>query len=279
MKELSVLLTVHNRKEKTLQCLKELYMQKGIGTEYKINVFLTDDGCTDGTPEAVRAQFPQVHVIQGDGSLFWNRGMYTAWIEAVKYPTDYFLWLNDDTFLYQDTISRLIINSKQHNDRSIILGSTCDTETRLKITYGGLNRKRETVHSNTEFLPCFYMHGNIVLIPMSVFEQIGFNDTYYRHSLGDHDYGLMAQKKGIQVLVSPGIYGECDVHAAISKWKNPQFPLKERWKAMFKPTGQNPFEFFYFRKKHFGLVSAYKSFVTMFIHVFFPTLWENDDCR
>ena len=279
MKELSVLLTVHNRKEKTLQCLKELYMQNGIGTEYKINVFLTDDGCTDGTPETVKAQFPEVHVIKGDGSLFWNRGMYTAWKEAAKYPTDYFLWLNDDTFLYKDTISRLIANSKQHNDCSIILGSTCDTETKSKITYGGLDRKRETVFSTTEFLPCFYMHGNIVLIPLYVFEQIGFNDAYYRHSLGDHDYGLMAQKKGIKVLVSPGVYGECDVHATISKWKNPQVSLKERWKAMFKPTGQNPFEFFHFRKKHFGLMPACKTFMTMFAHVLFPSLWKNDDCR
>lgn len=279
MKKISVLLTVHNRKEKTLQCLKELYQQNGIGTEYEINVFLTDDGCTDGTPEVVRKHFVDVHIIPGDGSLFWNRGMHAAWKEAVKYPTDYFLWLNDDTFLYQDTISRLLANSQLHNDCSIILGSTCDTEIKSKITYGGLTQNRETVYSNTDFLPCFYMHGNIVLIPKYVFDRIGFNDTYYRHSLGDHDYGLTAQRNGIDVLVSPGVYGECATHAVISKWKNPECSLSERWKAFFKPTGQNPFEFFYFRKKHFGLLPACQTFISNFIHLLFPSLWKDDDLR
>ena len=244
-----------------------------------VHIYLTDDGCTDGTPETVRERFPDVNIIQGDGSLFWNRGMYTAWKEAAKKEFDFYLWLNDDTNLYKDTISKLLANSMKYDNKAIILGSTCDTKTKSKITYGGLDRKRQTVYSNTEFMPCFYMHGNIVLIPKYVFEKVGFNDIYYRHSLGDHDYGLMAQKKGIKVLVSPNIYGECDVHDAISKWKNPAFSLKDRWTAFFKPTGQNPFEFFHFRRKHFGIVPACRSFVSNFIHVLFPSLWKEDDCR
>lgn len=83
MKLIAVLLTVHNRKEKTLCCLQNLFKQK-IPNGYQIEVYLTDDGCTDGTPEAVHEQFPAVHIIKGDGSLFWNRGMYTAWDTAGK---------------------------------------------------------------------------------------------------------------------------------------------------------------------------------------------------
>ena len=50
MQSLAILLTVFNRKAKTLQCLQNLYVQLPI-EEYTVSVYLTDDGCTDGTPE------------------------------------------------------------------------------------------------------------------------------------------------------------------------------------------------------------------------------------
>lgn len=79
---IAVLLTCHNRREKTLSCLQSLFgatMPEG----YKTEVFLVDDGSTDGTGEAVEKCFPQVTVIQGDGNLYWNKGMNLAWKNAV----------------------------------------------------------------------------------------------------------------------------------------------------------------------------------------------------
>lgn len=74
MKRIAVLLTVFNRKEQTLLCLQRLQDQPS-PEEFKIVTYLTNDGCTDGTPEAVRREFPDVHIINGDGNLFWNRGI------------------------------------------------------------------------------------------------------------------------------------------------------------------------------------------------------------
>ena len=72
---IAVLLTVHDRKNKTLRCLENLYKQV-LPNYLRLDIYLTDDGCTDGTPEAIKRQFPKVHIIKGDGNLFWNRGMY-----------------------------------------------------------------------------------------------------------------------------------------------------------------------------------------------------------
>ena len=68
---IAAIITCHNRKEKTLVCLKSLFQ-----IIQNIDVFLTDDGSTDGTSEAVKKIYPQVNIIQGDGNLFWSRGMY-----------------------------------------------------------------------------------------------------------------------------------------------------------------------------------------------------------
>ena len=83
---IAAIITCHNRKEKTLVCLKSLFQ-----IIQNIDVFLTDDGSTDGTSEAVKKIYPQVNIIQGDGNLFWSRGMYIAWKEAVKGGYDYYL--------------------------------------------------------------------------------------------------------------------------------------------------------------------------------------------
>ena len=53
MKYCAVLLTVFNRKDKTLQCLSRLFDQLPV-EDLQIDVFQTDDGCTDGTAEAER---------------------------------------------------------------------------------------------------------------------------------------------------------------------------------------------------------------------------------
>lgn len=43
-------------------------------------------------------------------------------------------------------------------------------------------------------------NGNIVLIPLSVFNILGFNDNYFTHSFGDLDYGLRAKKWVLNVI-------------------------------------------------------------------------------
>ena len=87
MGKIAVLMTVHNRKEKTLRCLSSLEETLASWRErFELKVFLTDDGCTDGTAEAVRRKewsFP-VEILQGDGTLFWNGGMILAWKAAIS---------------------------------------------------------------------------------------------------------------------------------------------------------------------------------------------------
>lgn len=56
----AVLLTVHNRKSKTLECLQLLYSQLPL-EGYQVDAYLTDGGCTDGILESVGQQFSQVH--------------------------------------------------------------------------------------------------------------------------------------------------------------------------------------------------------------------------
>lgn len=273
-KIIAALLTVHNRKDKTLACLEQLYAQT-LPEGYTLDVFLTDDGCTDGTPEAVTRQYPEVKIIKGDGSLFWNRGMIAAWNAALQTDPNHYLLLNDDTFLLPEALSSLIKTSIQNSDNAIVVGSCHATDDENRLTYGGRDEKFRLIDPTTEnTAKAITFNANIVLVPRSVFKQLGTLDPIFHHSLGDFDYGLRATKHGIAITLAPGYAGACDTHPNIDKWADPSKPLRERWKHFMSPTGANPFEFFKFKRRHKGIVAACFTFCSNFVHVLFPSLWS-----
>lgn len=274
MKYVAVLLTVYNRKEKTLMCLKNLYAQQ-MPEDYAIEVFLTNDGCTDGTPDAVKEQFPFVTIINAEGSLFWNRGMYTAWKKAAETRDyDFYMWLNDDTFLYSGAIISMMQCSDLCNHLSIIVGTTCAIGYKDKITYGGWNFKVGLLIPTNKPFVCDYFNGNIVLFPRSVYQKVGTNDPAFRHALGDFDYGLRARKLGVLSIVAPDIQGECNEHITLPVWCNPNKSLRERWEAFRSPLGQNPEESFIYENRHNGLLMACFHYFTNHLRVFFPRIWK-----
>ena len=268
--KIAVIMTVHNRRDTTVECLKRLYQQNNID-DINLDVYLTDDGCTDGTPEAIREHFPSVNIIQGDGTLFWNRGMYMAWKEAAKKDYDYYLWLNDDTILYDYAIAELIQISKKYNNVCNIVGS-CQFIDHRGVSYGGfINDRVLTPTGKPEKVD--YFNGNIVLVPDYVYQRLGNVDYYFRHCHGDTDYGFRATENGIENYVVGEYLGECDRNEKIRKCWDPNIPIIERFKDLYKPTGYPPNEAFYFQKKHYGLIISLFHLITLYLRVLFPIIW------
>lgn len=226
MKTIAILLTVYNRKEKTLQCLKNLYAQLPIGG-YHSDVYLTDDGCTDGTPQAVEASFPAVNIFHSTGNLFWNRGMYMAWEMAAKTQDyDYYLWLNDDSFLYEKAISQLLASCESLNNKAIIV-ATMRSENEERTTYGG-HYRGEKITPNGTLQECETFNGNCVLIPSVIFKRIGNLDWKFRHAIGDLDYGHRARKAGFKIYSSTAYSGVCEANTKLPAWARKEIPFLKR---------------------------------------------------
>lgn len=272
MKRIAVLLTVYNRRDKTLYCLDRLYRQENMDN-YKVDVFLTDDRSTDGTSEAVCTKYPKVHIIKGNGELYWNRGMHEAWKTAEKGDYDFYVWLNDDTFLFGDALSYLLKCSHLLGGYCIVAGATCSKDNHEETTYSGFVRKR-FISVNGKFQKVQKFNGNFVLIPKSVFKVLGKNDPYYRHSFGDMDYGLRAGKAGIDCYITDKHIGTCEKHEYGMKCFDTHYSLFQRFRAFYSPLGMNPREFFHMNKQSLGLFYAIAVFITTHIRVFIPRLWK-----
>jgi len=244
-KTMAVLLTCHNRKDKTLRSLDSLFSQD-LGADFSLVVYLVDDGSTDGTSEAIAQTYPQVKILQGDGNLFWNGGMRKAFAAALEVGHDYYVWLNDDTILYSHSLSTLLETHQHLSDRgqprSIIAGSTQDEDTQ-EWTYGGYRQrgwwyppfKCSPVKPTDSPQECDLMCGNIVLIPQEVTAVVGNLDPALTHYAGDWDYGLRAKQKGCQVWIAPGYLGTCARNPKPDPANTPN--VKQGLKNIERPKG------------------------------------------
>jgi GT2 family glycosyltransferase len=238
-------------------------------------VYVVDDGSTDGTTEAIKSNFPETIIIKGDGNLFWNRGMYTAWKIAAKYECDYFLWLNDDTFLFEDALKELLSTAKLFNDKAIVCGNTCSESNNKKTTYGGMTFTEGLLTPNGTEQKCDYFQGNCVLIPKFVFSILGTLDPVFHHAIGDLDYGLRARNKGIESYIAPHYIGTCETHETLPTWCLKEVPMRERIKNLYSPLGNShPYYYFRFEYRHYGIITAVKHFFSIHTRLLLPSLWK-----
>jgi GT2 family glycosyltransferase len=269
----AVIMTCHNRVDKTTKCLKDLHDIK-IPNFITLEIFLVDDASTDGTPVAVNAKFPNVHVIKGTGNLYWNRGMILAWETAARYlDFDFYMWINDDVVLLEYAFYDLFeCASDQPN--SIACGTMCSSD-KSQITYGGCDVTGTLLLPNGKYQQVSGpINGNLVLIPKTVYKKLGMLDYFYTHALGDNDYAFRAHKSNIPVYITKRVAGICDSHDTLPLWCSKDTALIKRLRLLYTPLGCNPFEFFHLENKHKGFLKAAKHFLTLHLRALFPIFWN-----
>lgn len=260
---IAVLITVFNRKEKTLTCLGKLF-QNSLPNGFLLDLFLVDDGSTDGTEQAVFERYPQVKIIKGDGNLFWNGGMRVAFSAAMEKGFDYYLWLNDDTLLYPTAIEALINTSRNLQAKQgksvIVVGSTQD-ESDGRLTYGGVIRPRKWKTTSFTLIPprdapveCDTMNGNCVLVPCEIAQAVGNMEPKFAHAMGDLDYGLRARYAGFAVWVMAGFAGTCSNNAATGSFNDASLPVSVRLRKMMQPKGLPLSSWRVFTQRHSGFL-------------------------
>ncbi|MCF2518423.1 glycosyltransferase family 2 protein [Dyadobacter sp. CY351] len=245
MTKICVVLAVHNRKVLTQNFLDSISRQSF--QDYKIIV--VDDGSTDGTSEMIKANFPNVKLISGDGTLWWTASTNLA----VKYAIDslkaeYICTVNDDTEVDFYFLEELY-NAAKGIDKAIVGCFAYDIENRSKLLYDGstvnwLTGKINVLNSegknnkDKDVLPVTYYIGRGVLIPSTVFKEAGFYDEKnFPQSWADNDLIFRAKEKGYKVFSAKKakqfIYADESSHLKLKRAKT----LSNFKRYLFKQQG------------------------------------------
>lgn len=257
MRHLAVLITCHNRKAKTIACLRRLFDQS-LPPHTLLDVYLVDDGSTDGTADAVRVGYPEVHIIQSDGTLFWCDGMRLAWRHACQADPDAYFWLNDDTVLEPGALISLFATIEPlAPNPCIAVGSCYDPATR-EHTYGGEDlytrhpgQLKPVAPGDPEVKSCDTFNGNCVLVNRAAFRLLG-PVTSFQHAMADTDYGLRATRLGIPILLAPRYLATCRKNPIADSWTNTALPRKHRIRLVLGRKGLPPSDWWRFLWQHSG---------------------------
>ncbi len=276
-RRVAAIVACHNRKPLTLRLLRALQAQHGV---FDLSVVLFDDGSTDGTGDAVRAQFPEVEILRGTGDAFWNGGMYRAWQQALALKPEAYLWLNDDVALDGDALVRLrdawaAAEAAGPDGALVLAGATRSAAG--EVTYGGLRRERSPLALRFVRVPpaaapvrVDTLNGNIVLVSAGAAARVGILDPGFFHMDGDVDYGLRATRAGVPVLLLPGTLGICEANPPADLAR---MPLAARWRHIFRsPRGIHPASWWRLTRRHSGIWLPLH-FLLPYRKLFYPARW------
>lgn len=244
---IAVLMTCHDRRAATLACLERLFTQDclagpaGQAPPAAVDVYLVDDGSTDGTAGEIRARFPQVEIIAGSGDLYWAGGMRLAWRRAAAASAhDAYLLLNDDTLLLPHALAALLetvqFMHRTHGMPGIAVGSI--TDERGRHHYGGSLwwQARGAVEPTARPQRCDLFNGNATLVSAEAFRVVGGLSEVFTHSMADYEFACRASRAGVPCYVAPGYLGSCPRNA-VPRWLDPATAVRERWRLLQTPKG------------------------------------------
>lgn len=215
---LSVIIPVFNGLEYTRKCIHSLNNQEQIlsASGVSMSIILVDDGSTDGTSEWVQANYPGVHVIMGDGNLWWS-GAINKGVEFAldRLNSEYILWWNNDILPAKDYFEKLSAIIQNSSPNTIIgskiymlkgdliwgMGGKFDPVSGKKYMYGertpdsDLYRKPMAVDWFPGMGTCFHK---------SVFAKVGMLDASgFPQYHGDSDFTYRTKKGGYNLVAFP----------------------------------------------------------------------------
>ena len=239
--KVEIVIPVYNRRDTTLQGLQSLSRIDKTGLD--VHVIIVDDASTDGTSDAIRAKFPEVQIIAGDGTLHYAAGTNRGIAAALERRPDYIVTANDDAVFHDQFLQRLV-KTAQQNPRSIVGALLLLWNEPHKVFQVGqvwktLKGGWEIPENLTAFsvsqtafeVECLV--GNCVLFPSAAIRENGLMDEEkFPHGWGDAQYLMRMRKAGWRLLVEPKSFVWCEPNT----YPKPlhQLPFREIFKVLFK---------------------------------------------
>lgn len=228
--DLSIIIVNYNTRVLLRQCLLSLQgrqthpiLKRGLPFSGLQEVIVVDNGSTDGSPEMVAEEFPQVHLISNPQNLGYARANNQGLLLA---QGDYFLLLNSDTEVEAQALDFLVEFLRNKPEAGAVGGQlilpsgqtqpSCSTDITLLTVFFEQFLLDKAFPRSRLFGRHFYtwwnyqeprsvevLSGACLMIRRETLRQVGLLDEAYFMYCEDADWCRRARQKGWELWYEP----------------------------------------------------------------------------
>ncbi|GAA4157025.1 glycosyltransferase family 2 protein [Chryseobacterium ginsenosidimutans] len=212
MAKVHIIIITYNAMKWAERCFKSLRH-----SSIPVKCFVIDNGSSDGTQQYIKNHFPEIDFTQSETNLGFGKANNIGIEKAYKDGADFFYLMNQDAWLYQDSIEKMLEIYNHHPNKEeigIITPMHVDgSEKYLDIfldQYIANNYEKTRMISDLYFqtLKPYYevkfINAAHWLLPKKTIETIGGFNPYFFHYGEDDEYVNRIHFHKKKVLLVPG---------------------------------------------------------------------------
>ncbi len=238
--ELSIIILNYNTKELLEDCLNSV---KKYGSEVPMEVIVSDNASTDGSPDMIRKNFPWVKLIEGPNEGF-SKGNNRA---KPLVNGEMVLFLNPDTIVHKDVFAKTVRYLKEHPDvgavtcKLVLQNGKMDKDIRRRFPTPLISFKRLVLGMNRDYwyedIPESATHeveaiqGAFFLSWKKILDKVGWFDEGYFFDGEDVDLCYQIHKAGYKLIYYPEVYVthlKGVTKGKVQKWKYKVTPQQRK---------------------------------------------------
>lgn len=214
--QIAIIIPVYNHLHLTKQTLYDLAIAlKDVDSFFQ--PVIIDDGSSDGTFEWVLKNYPKIHILKGDGHLWWSGAVNLGARYAIEtLESDYILLWNND-IVFDNIYFQNILNVIKKYGSDTIIGSQIYVAGQDNMTWslggyfdpysgkhGMAGYFKKTHESLGNVIDADWLTGMGTIIPKKIIEDLNYWDyDNFPQYYGDSDFTYRAKLKGYKIFVHP----------------------------------------------------------------------------
>jgi len=187
-----IIIVSYNGEHFITKCLKSIRENNVV-----CQTIVIDNASTDKTLQIIKVDFPEVRLIESQTNLGFGKANNLGLKIALKENADFVFLLNQDAFIFQDTIEYLLNAHNKHPEYNIISPIHLNgTQKELDYNFSKYISKTSYYYRASDIFQkqtgsiysCDFINAAAWFIPIKTIKNIGLFDPIFFHYVEDDDY-------------------------------------------------------------------------------------------